>query len=136
MPLKLCTVLLALAVVPGVALAQPVPVPLPAPIERAIQPRVVVPGDQPTMRLDQEEDQAAYPGYYGWRTYPPSYPGFAARPYDAARPFYGFAYRPSGYTGFYRPFYYRHGFYFRGRPFGYVPLGGSYADEQCGDYDD
>ena len=131
MPLKPCTFLpavaLAAALVPAAAMAQPVPAPLPAPIERALSPQVVAPS-APTMRLEQVEEEAAYPGYYGWRTYAPSYYGLGvARPSFSDRPFYGFAYRPSGYTGLYRPFYYRHGFYFRGQPFGYVPFDRSYS---------
>lgn len=141
MPLKLCPVLLAVALsaalVPSAALAQPVPMPLPPPIERIIEPRAVAPTNLPTMRLDEAEEEAAYPGYYGWRTYPSTHYGFGvARPASAGQPFYGFGYRPVGYVGIYRPFYYRHGFYFRGRPFGYVPYGDAAYGIGCGDDDD
>ena len=140
MPLKLYPVLLgvglALAVRSSIALAQPAPAPLPPAIVRVIEPRGVAPAESPTMRLDEEENEAAYPGYYGWRTYPSTYYGLGvARPSYGGRPFYGFGYRPAGYTGIYRPFYYRHGFYFRGRPFGYARYGDAYG-LGCGDYDD
>ena len=89
--------------------AQPYAAPPPAAARPAQQ-------SEPLRRSFADPDQEAYPGYYGARTYAPTYYGFGVgsalpRGYGGPRPFHGYGYRPKGYAGIYRPFYYRHGFY-------------------------